>query len=129
MKNPTIKYYEVTAIDCDGDVETLYGSFLKADCVDELDCERESWKADGYKKIKVVSRDTTEQPDISVYGELVTKKQLFQAYAPSFNFEHDEDELLQVAFDRDFVSYADNENEHDRNNTLYLVNADYKGTI
>jgi hypothetical protein len=46
------KYYEVIGT-IDGDKEALYGSFMR----------------EGYKGIKIVSRETTEQPDREVYKD------------------------------------------------------------
>ena len=63
----TTKYFEVVG-SINGETEVLYGSFERNDCVYELDCERETWKADGYKKLKIVSRLTEETPDPEVYG-------------------------------------------------------------
>ena len=62
------KYYEVEGY-IDGEREVLFGSFDKRDCTYELEAERESWKAEGYKKIKIVSRETQETPDPEVYGD------------------------------------------------------------
>jgi hypothetical protein len=69
------KYYEITG-KIDGQIEVLYGSFVRSDCVDELDSERDSWKDEGYKAIKVASRETTDQPDMAVYtnDELATNE-------------------------------------------------------
>ena len=67
------KYYEVEGY-IDGEREVLFGSFDKSDCKYELEAEREGWKAEGYKKIKLVVRETQETPDPDVYGE-----ELYQA--------------------------------------------------
>ena len=52
----------------EGSEYVLYGSYDRKDCVYELDAERESWKEEGYRKIKIESRQTTEAPDPVVYG-------------------------------------------------------------
>lgn len=96
-------YHEVTAT-LDGDQDTLYGSYDRADCVAEIEAERESWKGEGYRSIQITSRHTDEPHDPAVYPDLITKKQLFMAQAPSFNFELDEDELLEAALDRGYVT-------------------------
>lgn len=97
-------YYEVIAT-IEGNQEILYGSYQRSDCVYELEAERDSWKADGYRGIKIQSRDTTEEPDEEVYSEsIVTKEELFIRHAPDFNFELDEDALLAEALDRGFVT-------------------------
>lgn len=67
-------YYEIKSINIDGDDEILFGSFVRMECVYELDAERSSWKDDGYRCIKICSRNTDEAPDMSVYtaDELAT---------------------------------------------------------
>ena len=118
MEN-TNKYYEITAT-IDGQEEILFGSFVRADCVYEKDAEKDGWQDEGYKKIKIVSRETTEAPDAEVYeGEVVTPKQLFMTQAPAFNFELDEAELLEEALERGFVTPIAGKKD------LYLINADY----
>ena len=116
------KYYEVIAVHLISSRrcrEVLYGSFLKDDCKYEIDAERESWKEQGYKGIKIVARETTDTPDSDIYGELVTPHQLWMAQAPSFNFELDEAALLEKALEKGYVTLAD------KGNDLYLVNKDY----
>ena len=113
-------YYEITA-KIDGNIEVLFGSFVKSDCTYELDAEKSSWKDQGYKAIKITSRETEDTPDPEVYDELVTSKQLFQQQAPSFNFELDEEQLLEAALERGFVTLIDEANG------LYLINKDYEG--
>lgn len=61
-----MKYYEIKA-KYEGETEILFGSFSKDDCTYELEAERDSWKGEGYKAIKIVSRETTETPDPEVY--------------------------------------------------------------
>lgn len=53
----------------DGVQEQLFGSFVKDDCISELECERESWKEQGYKHILLSSAYTDEQPDPEVYAD------------------------------------------------------------
>lgn len=60
-------YYEITA-KIEGKDEILFGSFEKSDCTYEVQNEREGWKAEGFKSIKIVSRKTEEEPDTEVYG-------------------------------------------------------------
>ena len=62
-------YYEIKAVNIDGDTEVLYGSFVKAEARYELDAEKASWKDEGYKLIKIVSRTTDDAPDMSVYTQ------------------------------------------------------------
>ena len=50
----------------------------------------------------------------------ISKMELFKSHAPSFNFEHGPDELLELALERGFVTSIDGEED------LYLVNDDYE---
>ena len=61
------KYYEVIGT-IDNRPETLYGSFDRSDCVYELEAERDSWRAEGYKGLFIGSSATTETPDPEIYG-------------------------------------------------------------
>ena len=70
------KYFEVKAVNSDNELETLFGSFDRQDCIDEIECEKSNWKSEGFKKIKTVSRLTNEKPDNSVYENLVSKEDL-----------------------------------------------------
>lgn len=49
----------------------------------------------------------------------ITKKEIFKAYAPEFNFEFNEDELLVLALEYGFVYPVEGEED------LYLINKDY----
>lgn len=48
----------------------------------------------------------------------ITKEQLFQEQAPSFNFEYGKDELLEIALERGYLTPTEEEG-------LYLVNENY----
>ena len=61
-------YYEVQA-QIDGCTDYLFGSFVKTDCTYEIDAERDSWKDQGYTQIKIVSRETDQEPDLDVYAD------------------------------------------------------------
>jgi hypothetical protein len=61
------KYYEIKA-DIEGKTETLFGSYDKEDCVFEKDSERDNWKEEGFKKIRIESREVDEKPDVEIYG-------------------------------------------------------------
>jgi len=63
-------YFEVTGVQ-KGKTEVLFGSFLRDDCVDEKEAERDSWKNDGYSAIKITSRETKDKPDKEIYGAAV----------------------------------------------------------
>jgi len=113
------KYYEVVG-KIDGKQEVLFGSFVRADCKYEMDAEKEGWKDDGYKGIKIVSRDTEDTPDPEVYeGEIVNKQQLFMQQAPSFNFELDADQLLAKALESGYVTKVEGVEDS------YLINQEY----
>lgn len=49
----------------------------------------------------------------------ITKEELFQKFAPAFNFEHDADQLLAIALERGFVTKIEGDEVN------YLVNEDY----
>lgn len=59
-------YYEVIGT-LDGQAEVLYGSYLRADCKDELMDERAAYKEEGYTRLTIQSRLTSEAPDPSIY--------------------------------------------------------------
>lgn len=61
-------YYEITGV-IDGKKEVLHGSFVKSDCAYELEAEKENFKADGYKNLKIESRETEDEPDLEIYEE------------------------------------------------------------
>lgn len=110
-------YYEVVGI-ISGKIEVLYGSYQKSDCVYEKEAEKEWWRDQGYRKIRITSREVKEIPDKEVYeGEIVTGKELFHQQAPSFNFELSESELIEHALETGFVSVVGNDR--------YLINKDY----
>ena len=113
------KYYQVVAT-LDGEKEVLFGSFEKADCVYEIDAEKASWKDDGYKGIKIEIKETNDKPDLEVYKDsIVTSEQFFQQQAPSFNFELNEDELIEKGLEVGFITKIEGAED------LYLINRDY----
>ncbi len=115
----TNTYFEVVA-DIDGETETLFGSFVRADCKHEIEAERDSWKDQGYRKIRLISKETAEVPDPEVYKEeIVTKEELWLQQAPCMNFEYDEDELLAEAIARGFVTPIVGLDD------AYLINQEY----
>ena len=83
-------YYEVTA-KIEGQVEVLYGSFLRSDCAAEIEAERESWKDEGYRGIKIVSRETADEPSDEVYDEReiaaingeIDEEEIYKSEAPA----------------------------------------------
>lgn len=119
----TNTYYDVIAT-IEGEDEQLFGSFVKSECKEEIECEKASWKDQGYKKIRIVSRETTETPCPTVYNDehrtlIVTKKELWLVQAPSFNFELDQDELLERALEVGYVTKINGLDDQ------YLINEDY----
>jgi hypothetical protein len=114
-----MKYYELIAT-FDGESEVIFGSFDRSEVVEEKEAEQVTLKQQGYKDLKIVSREAEEKPDTEVYGETITKEDLYFHYAPSFNFELDEDQLLDVALDRGFVSVMDGQDN------LFIINKDYQ---
>lgn len=72
-QNQNHKYYRVVA-NIDGTTEELYGSFMRQDCLDEMACERDGWKADGYKKIRIEVSTTAEAPARQVYSKQELKE-------------------------------------------------------
>ena len=59
----------------------------------------------------------------------LTSKELFQEYAPSFNFELDEEEILTKAIAVGFVTQVNNPraNVIGHPEHLYMVNKNYNG--
>lgn len=113
------KYYEIVG-EIDGQQEVLFGSFVRAECIYEKDAEIHSWIDEGYKRIKIVSREVQETPDPEVYEELIiSKKELFAQQAPNFNFELGEDELLKEALERGFITKINGADDQ------YLINPSY----
>lgn len=112
-----MQYYEVKA-DFEGESEVLFGSFLKSECRYEIESERDSWKGDGYKKIKIVPRETADLPDPEVYKEnIVTAHELFQQQAPNFNFEMSEAELVEHGLEVGYITKIFED--------FYFVNGEY----
>ena len=59
-------YYRVEATAPDGSTDQLFGSFVRSECAAEIDAEKDSWKGEGYKRIKITSHETTDTPDPEV---------------------------------------------------------------
>ena len=74
IKNMDIfKYFEITA-KLDGEMETLYGSYDKAEAEYELEAMRDSWKDEGYRGIKLGWKATVIAPDAGIYGKAFEAK-------------------------------------------------------
>lgn len=61
-------YHEIKG-NIDGEREVLFGSFDHSDCTYELDAERSTWYDQGYRRIKIESRSTNDEPDPEVYNK------------------------------------------------------------
>ena len=117
----TNKYYEVVAT-FEGTQEVMFGSFVRSDCTYEIDAERDSWKGDGYKAIKIVSRVVEDTPDKEVYeGQVVTAQELFMQQAPSFNFEMGKEEMVAHGLEVGFITQLSSKDGE----PLYLINEEY----
>lgn len=108
-------YYEISGT-IDSEEEILFGSFERADCVYELEAEKEQWKEEGYKKLRIKPKKTSEEASAEVY-EMVTSSEIFQRHAPDFNFELNEEELVQRGLDCGFLSRAGKDK--------YIISKDY----
>ena len=113
-------YYQVVAA-IDGEQEILFGSFVRSDCTYEIEAERDTWKGDGYKGIKIVPKEVEDTPDPEVYqGQVVTSHELFMQQAPSFNFELDAVQLVEKGLEVGFITKIDGKDD------LYLINDEYE---
>jgi len=63
-----MKYYELIGT-IEGDQEVLFGSYIKGEVEEEKECEQTTLRSQGYRGLKVVSREVKETPDSEVYGE------------------------------------------------------------
>jgi hypothetical protein len=64
----TTTYYEVIGT-FNGALDVLFGSFDRQDCKGEIEAERDTWKMDGFKSIRIRERQTEETPSAEVYGD------------------------------------------------------------
>lgn len=78
MAIKTHPYYVVVGT-IDGNEEVLYGSYDKSDTVYEKEAEKESWKSDGYTKIKIKTIQKEEAPDPEVYGDDIASRIIVDA--------------------------------------------------
>jgi len=112
-------YYQVTAINKESsEVEIMFGSFEKRDCISEIDFEKHNWKNDGYKSFKVVSIEVEDTPDPEVY-DLISGDDLFATQAPCFNFELDKEELISKGLEVGFITQPDPAKD------LFIINTEY----
>lgn len=108
-------YYEIIGI-IEGESEVIFGSFDQSDCRYELESEREQWEGEGYKDLMIISRETTEEASGEIY-ETVTSQEVFQRHAPNFNFDLNEEQLVEEGLKRGFLSKA--------GDNKYIINKDY----
>ena len=105
-KSKPNKYFEVVG-EIDGETEKLFGSFDRSDCTYEKECEGESWKSEGFKKIRIITVETVEEADAEIYGDdLKTSCEVFRAFAPAFDFELNEQELIADGLENGWLSKA-----------------------
>jgi len=109
--------YHIITAKIDGQIEELFGSFDRTDCKYELEANKESWKDEGYKAIKISTKQVASEPSKEIYTNAITAKQLFQQQAPNFNFELDEQQLVEVALERGFVTKIGED--------MYIINEEY----
>ena len=118
-------YYIITA-KFEGETEELFGSFDKNDCLYELEAEKESWKGDGYKSIKITSKKVKEEADTEVYPEIATQKDIKKELDTYFNINDEEIVLIDPEmYDWNFLDlegyYEDfNSGDLDETNLVYL---------
>jgi len=63
-----MKYYELIGT-IEGDQEVLFGSYIKGEVEEEKECEQTTLRSQGYRGLKVVSREVQETPDSMTYYE------------------------------------------------------------
>lgn len=103
----TNKYYEITAVvkEC-GTKEVLFGSFMRKECVEELEECKQCWKWDGYKTFKIESRLINDQPDPEIYGEELYQKAVIKALNESkevtINVSDTSEDYFDLEDSRDF---------------------------
>ena len=106
QKTKPNKYFHIVG-EIDGETQKLFGSFDRSDCTYEKECEGESWKTEGFKKIRIVTVETVEEADAEIYGEeLKTSSEVFRAFAPAFDFELNEQELIADGLENGWLSKA-----------------------
>ena len=74
----TYQYHTITGT-YNGAPEVLWGSYDKNECKYEIESERDGWKAEGLKAIKIVTSNTSEAPDPTVYDKKQLKRILSSA--------------------------------------------------
>lgn len=98
-------YFKLTA-ELNGERKILFGSYNKQDVVDEKREEMHNYKQDGYKFFKIESVEVDESANDESYPEAMTAHEFFIAHAPDFNFELDEQGLVELALERGVISKA-----------------------
>ena len=63
-----MRYYELIGT-IEGDQEVIFGSYIESEVEEEKECEQATLRLQGYRGLKVVSREVQETPDPEVYGE------------------------------------------------------------
>lgn len=79
MSNDTNTYYELkgTYTNESGEKvdEILFGSYVRSECAFEKSTNKDQWREEGYRRLRIEQRQTEEQPDPEVYSpeELLKK--------------------------------------------------------
>ena len=114
-------YYIITA-KIEGQIEELFGSFNKKDCQYELEAEKDSWKAEGFKSIKIESKKVEGNYDANVYPELEAEN-LIEEYIEVNDSLLDINIIKEDQFDwnlYDIQGYSEDLNELSREEIDYL---------
>lgn len=64
----TYTYYKVVA-NFEGEEDYLFGSYRRSDCQSEIECEKDSWREEGYRRIRIISKEVSEPPCPKVYDD------------------------------------------------------------
>lgn len=123
------KFYVVTGV-IDGAKEELYGSYAREDAVYEKEAEKESWKEQGYKKIKIEVTTKIEAPDPEVYGDDIASRFIIAAINDGCSIELrcDGEEIVEASESFEEV-LKELEGIDDVVNALLYKNGDYLGTL
>ena len=123
------KYYQLTAINPQGKKEIIWGSFVRAEVVQEKQDTAHSLKAEGFKSLKVESTTSPDTPSEEVYT-IVSDCDFSFIHAPDFNFELTPVELVNEAINRGRVQRVSSV-EHLKglgwrsvNNKLMIIDSD-----
>ncbi len=86
-------YYNLTGT-LNGEKEIIFGSFIRAECKYELEAERESLKADGYKKLTIEAVETNDKPSAEVYEDELVSAEVYEMLSGEDSEEAIEEGIL-----------------------------------